>query len=171
MYKNFPKPEEYSEYNELYVKDLHDLSLRKALRLKEKVTKRILHGVPKQKWDFAYADGKWTVKEVLQHIIDSERVFMYRALHVLRNDPNSYFSFDENAYADEAKNINRSSKSLLKEYIALTKSTYHFFENLEEKQLQKSGELIGKKATIRALGYILSGHAIHHCKVIKERYL
>ena len=171
MHKNFPNPDEYQLFYEKYINDYSKISLKKTLKLKLNFSKRILRSIPKNKWNFTYAEGKWTVKELIQHILDAERVFVFRALHIVRKDPNPIFPFDENQYVLNSKANNRDSKSLIKEFLALSESSSIFFESLNEEQLNEKVDYNGAQISVRALGYILCGHCIHHFKVLKEKYL
>lgn len=120
--------------------------------------------------DFRYAPGKWTVKEVLQHIIDTERVFGYRALSIARGEQQNLPGFDENAYADTCDVAGRSLASLLEEWEAVRKSNLLFFRHISERDAQRIGTSNGHPLSVRALAYIMAGHVLHHLRILEERY-
>ncbi|MBS1729807.1 MAG: DinB family protein [Bacteroidetes bacterium] len=126
--------------------------------------------IPEQKAAFAYAEGKWTVKEVLQHLIDTERVFVYRALCFARLQSNPLPSMDENAFAATAKTINQSLDQIKEEFTALRKSTDLFLLSLDEEELKRKGNAAGNDISVNALSYIIIGHLIHHMNILEERY-
>ena len=127
--------------------------------------------IPVDKINHAYAKGKWTIKEVLQHMIDSERVFCYRALRFARKDPTPLPGFDENLFAENAKADQRSWNDLLEEFKAVRKATEFLYSSFDEEQLHAEGISNKHSNYVLAFGYISVGHALHHVKIIKERYL
>lgn len=120
--------------------------------------------------DKVYAPGKWTVKDILQHIIDAERVFAYRALRFARNDKAELHSFNEDAFAANANTKIRSVHDLLEEFANLRGANILFFKGLDVETMLREGIASGDKISVLALGFTMCGHAIHHMKVIKERY-
>jgi uncharacterized damage-inducible protein DinB len=132
---------------------------------------RFLETIPVEKYDYRYAEGKWSIKEVLQHIIDAERVFSYRALRFARKDKTPLPGFDENAFAEAAKADTRSWDKLVEEFKVVRRSSELLFNSFDEDQLQSDGISSNSPNYVLALGYILIGHAMHHQKIIKERYL
>jgi len=131
----------------------------------------ILGDLPKEKQNYAYAEGKWTVKELVQHLIDTERIFAYRALRISRNDKINLLGFDENEFAKNANVNNIEYIDLLKEFSQVRKSTISLFNGFSEEMLLKTGLASNQTISVRALGVLLSGHVLHHLEVIKERYL
>lgn len=127
--------------------------------------------IPADKVDYRYAEGKWTIKEILQHIIDAERIFAYRGLCIARKESNSLPGFDENEYADHSKANTRNWNELLDEFKLIRRTTEILFSSFDEEQLQETGISNGKPVYVLAIGYVIIGHATHHMKVIKERYL
>ncbi|MBK8312096.1 MAG: DinB family protein [Chitinophagaceae bacterium] len=111
------------------------------------------------------------MKEIIQHIIDAERVFTYRALRFARKDETPLPGFDENTYADNAKTGNRKWDDLLEEFNALRRSTEILFNSFDEDQLNATGLASGNPVSVLAIGFIIAGHVNHHISVIKERYL
>lgn len=120
--------------------------------------------------DKIYAPGKWTMKDILQHIIDAERVFAYRALRFARNDKTELHGFDEDHFAAHANTKNRSVKDLLQEFNLLRNLTIVFFKALDKEALLREGTASGNKISVLALGFTMTGHVIHHMNVLKERY-
>lgn len=127
--------------------------------------------LPAEKKDFAYAEGKWTIIEVLQHVIDAERVFTYRAMRFARKDTTPLPGFDENDYAANAQASTRDFEELKEEFAALRKATDVFAATLHEDQLQNGGQSNNRYITAKALIFIAYGHLLHHINIIKERYL
>lgn len=120
--------------------------------------------------DKVYAPGKWTIKDILQHIIDAERVFAYRALRFARNDKTELHGFDEDHFAAHANTKNRSITDLLDEFKLLRSLTIVFYKALDKETLQREGSASGNKISVLALGFTMAGHPIHHMNVIRERY-
>lgn len=120
--------------------------------------------------DAVYAPGKWTVKDILQHIIDTERIFSYRALRFARHDDTPLPGFEENAYANSVDTSNRTVDDLLLEFAAVRQSTLGLFLGFDEGQLNREGTASSNKISVAALGFTIVGHVIHHTNVLKERY-
>jgi uncharacterized damage-inducible protein DinB len=123
------------------------------------------------KFDYQYAEGKWTIKEIIQHLIDSERVFSYRALRISRNDKTPLPGFDENDYVANSNGKERSLQSLLTEMAVVRQSTLSLFNSFSHEQLTKIGNASNREVSVRAIGFIIIGHQKHHQKVFSERYL
>jgi hypothetical protein len=168
-----PRPElsRIPEYYHQYIAQVKDDDLMTGLKKQTKSFTRLLNNIPKKKRDYRYAEGKWTVKEVLQHIIDAERVFAYRALCFARKDATPLPSFDENMYADNCKAGNRKWKDLVNEFMAVRLSTLLLFSSFDEEQLENSGTASGKSNYVLGIGFIIAGHANHHAVILKEKYL
>lgn len=130
-----------------------------------------LASIPEQKRDFAYAPGKWTIKELLQHLVDAERIFAYRALCIARNDDTPLPGFDENSYVDHAKTGQRKWEHIVDEFRWLRKSNEMLFRDFDDAQLQAAGIASGKPVYVLAIGFIMVGHIRHHEKIIRDRYL
>ncbi|WP_299116689.1 DinB family protein [uncultured Winogradskyella sp.] len=127
--------------------------------------------IPKEKLEYAYAEGKWTIKDILLHVIDTERVFAYRAMRVARHDKTALAGFEQDDYVEAGNAVNRSIESLLSEYKAVRSATISLFESFADKSLTSIGTASGSPVSTRAIGYIITGHENHHNNVIKERYL
>jgi uncharacterized damage-inducible protein DinB len=128
--------------------------------------------LPPEKYHYKYAEGKWTVKEVLMHIIDTERVFSYRALAAARGDRETpVYRMDEELYARNVDVTNRTLQSLISEFQAVRTATKYLFENLTDSQSKRWCNVVSHPMTARAIGYFLIGHVQHHIGVITDRYL
>jgi hypothetical protein len=134
-------------------------------------TEDLLSKIPLSKQEYSYADGKWTVKEILQHIIDTERIFTYRALCIAREDKTSLPGYDENEYAAKSIANHRSMDSLLDEFDKVRDATITLFKTFPKTALSQTGISNGNPLSVRAIAYILAGHELHHLNVIQERYL
>lgn len=127
--------------------------------------------IPDNKQEFQYAEGKWTPKDVLLHLIDAERIFTYRALRISRNDQTPLHGFEENDYVPNACANARKMDSLVKEFETVRNATISLFSSFTEVQLMRLGIASGSTVSVRAIGSIILGHERHHIEVIKERYL
>ncbi|HEY0430972.1 MAG TPA: DinB family protein, partial [Pyrinomonadaceae bacterium] len=134
-------------------------------------TVKFFENIPAEKVDYRYAEGKWTVKEVLMHLIDTERVFAYRALTAARGDGAPHYRMDEELYAGNVDVTHRALASLLAEFKAVRNATTQFFENLTEAQSKWTCNIVPHPMSARAIGYFLIAHVRHHRNVIEERYL
>jgi hypothetical protein len=122
------------------------------------------------KYDYRYAEGKWTIKDIIQHLIDTERVFSYRALRFARKDSTELPGYDENLYADTANGSERKLQEMLTELALVRQSTIMLFKSFSAESLLYTGIASNNVASVRALGFIIIGHQNHHMKIFKERY-
>lgn len=163
---------EYPSYAANYISQVEDTwTLTEELEVSVHNLIRFVQNIPMDKHDYRYAEGKWTIKDILQHLIDSERVFAYRALRFSRNDMTELPGFDENSYAASARANNRHMKDLLTEFSTVRHSTMQMFGALDEEELLRAGTASGNRVSVRALGFMIIGHQNHHIKVFRERYL
>ena len=132
---------------------------------------QFFNSVQEDKWLFKYAENKWTIKEVLQHITDTERVFSFRALAFARKDPNTFPSFNENEYAKNSDADNRNPKDLIEEFLAVRKSSQLLFKSFTPSQLETVGKAGNNQMSVNAIGYMIAGHFQWHVNILKERYL
>ena len=142
-----------------------------ALRHAGKVVQQLLTTIPEDKGTYRYAEGKWTIKEVLNHMMDAERVFAYRALRFSRNDPTALQPFEENDYATRANAHGRSIHQLAREMQWLRESTIDLYASFTPEMLLLEGTASGKRISVLNLGYIIAGHDVHHQRILVERYL
>jgi len=130
-----------------------------------------IENIPDSKLGYAYDDEKWTVAEVLVHLIDTERIFQYRALRFSRGDMTPLPGFEQDDYVPESDTHRRSKESIVEEYRAVRKSTIALFTNFDRQTMQRTGVASDSKMSVAALGFIISGHQKHHRNVIRDRYL
>jgi uncharacterized damage-inducible protein DinB len=130
-----------------------------------------VRSLSEEDWTYSYAPGKWTIKELVQHIMDAERIFCYRALSIARMDPNHLPGFDEDAYASCSSANSRTGASLLRELTAMAASTKHFFASFNDAQLSATGIANGLPISVNAIAFIVAGHAAHHTQIVRVRYL
>jgi hypothetical protein len=166
-----PSSSEYAPFYAGYVAGVPDGDLIALLEQQAEETATLFGGIPDEKSLHRYAPGKWSIREVLGHIIDGERVFSYRALTFARGDAGPLPSFDENAWASTSNAGRRTMKSLLAEYRAVRAATVALFRSFGEEELTRSGIASKNPVTVRALAYIVAGHERHHLKILRERYL
>lgn len=131
----------------------------------------LVRSIPEEKGLHRYAEGKWTIKEVLNHLQDVERVMAYRALRFSRNDKTDLPGFEENDYGPEANAHARTISQLADEMERLRRSTLDLFSSFSEEMMQRQGTANKKNVSVLALGYIIAGHEVHHFKLFNERYL
>lgn len=154
-----------------YLNSVKEDDLLDALKKNTRQFRKFLDKIPGKKINYAYAEGKWTVKELLQHIIDAERVFVYRALSFARKDPANLPPFDENVWAITAKAPKRKWNDLVDEFKSLRAANLAFFASLDEEQLQQMGTVNNNIISVIGLGFVVAGHVAHHMRIISERYL
>lgn len=130
-----------------------------------------LERIPASKQDHTYRPGKWSIKQILLHLLDVERVFIYRALRFSRNDPEELPGFDQDTYIDQARLNSVSYSSLFKAWDNLRTSSILFYEMLSPEAMKRTGRAMGMEFTPESIGYILVGHTRHHISIIKEKYL
>ena len=164
---------EYAPYFERYMQlsVLKDKTIIESLESAQDEFESVLRNLPDKKHSYSYAPGKWSLKELIQHIIDTERVFCYRALSFARNDQASLPGFDQDVFVDNAAANNRDYYDLLDEMKVLRKSSIQLFKSFSKEALLRIGVASDNKMSVRALGYLFSGHQIHHINIVKERYL
>ncbi|RYZ21727.1 MAG: DinB family protein [Chitinophagaceae bacterium] len=159
------------EYYHRYVRQVEQYDLAGALRFRRDTILPLLRALSGEQWDYAYAPGKWTIKELVLHVIDTERIFAYRALRFSRHDKTPLHSFDENLFAENSEAARRSPASLLRELETVLDSSDTLFESFSDAQLDREGIASDNPVYVRGIAYILCGHVLHHTGVLKERYL
>lgn len=166
-----PHPETYPSYFENYIGLVTDENLSAPFDNSMADATSLIESIPEEKGLFAYAEGKWTIKEVIQHITDAERVFAYRALAIARKDEANLPGFDENSYAANSAANHHSITQLLAEWKAVRLSSQLLFELFNEQQLHQMGTANGKSISVLALGYTIVGHGMHHINILRNKYL
>ena len=160
-----------AEFYQPYIDLIKDNDFREAIRKNTKQFRKLLESIPRKKYDHAYAIGKWTIRQMLQHIIDAERVFAYRALRLSRLDPTPLPGFDEQQWAKHDGASNRRWKDLLEEFNAVRDSTQYLFDSMSDEQLRFVGTVNERPLNAFTIGFILPGHVAHHMRILEERYL
>ncbi len=166
-----PDPSEYDPFYADYVAEAGDIPVLDQLAVQLDGTVRLLQPVSERQAGYRYAAGKWSVREVVGHVIDSERVLAGRALHFARRDPAPLPGFDQDPYVAEALSDTRPLRSLLAELDAVRRSTLALFRSLPTDAWDSRGTASGVEFTVRALLFIIAGHELHHRRVLEERYL
>jgi uncharacterized damage-inducible protein DinB len=172
--KRIEKPEagEYAPYADRYIGLLPDDGLvLKHLKENLKATRNFILSLSEEKLNFRYAEGKWTIKEILAHISDDERIYAYRALRFARNDQTELPGFEQDSYALYSGANTRGVRDLLKEFATVRRATISLFESLNDEALMRTGVADGNRVSVRALAYHIAGHELRHVRIIKERYL
>jgi uncharacterized damage-inducible protein DinB len=160
-----------ADFYQSYLDLIRDNDFREAIRKNTKQFRRLLESIPRKKIDHAYAEGKWTIRQMLQHIIDAERVFSYRALRLSRKDPTPLPGFDEKKWAAGDGGAGRKWKDLLDEFKAVRESTELLFESMSDDQLRFTGTVNERPLNAFTIGFIIPGHVTHHMQILEERYL
>ena len=167
-----PLADEYPAYASMYI-DLipNDGRLLQHFEDNFIASRKLIQSIPEKKLYYRYAEGKWTIKEILVHIIDDERIYSYRSLRFARKDSTELPGFEQDEYAASSGANERSIESILHEFETVRKATISLFENFTEEVFTRWGTANGNKVSVRALGYHIAGHEIHHRNIIKKRYL
>ena len=165
-----PLISDYPPFYESYVSLVPEDQIQKAFSSSLQQLRLDLSQIGTEKADYAYEPGKWTVKQLLQHAIDAERIFAYRALCIARGEKQSLPGFDENAYADMADVSRRHIKDLKEEFLTLRLSSIQLFQGFSEAELGRAGISNNKHITVLSIGYIIIGHWRHHAQVLQQRY-
>lgn len=167
--KGRPTAGDYPAYFETYVsKVLGDEVLNTLSSTK---TIELFSGLTPEQWSYSYAPGKWNLKEVLIHILDTERIFAYRALRMSRSDMAPLQGFEQDDYVPYYEVEHRTPASLISEYQAVRKATLAMFDNFSEAHYKRKGIAGGKEVSVLALAYMIAGHEIHHHQLIEQKYL
>lgn len=163
---------ECSTFNATYINSVNEsVDLIEGLEKSIDVMISVLESLPIEKLTYRYADGKWTIKDIIQHIIDAERIFSYRALRISRNDKTPLAGFDENEYVENTNANARNFNDLLQELKLVRQTTVMLFKSFSEEQLLRLGNASNHSVSVRAIGFVILGHQLHHFEVIQERYL
>jgi uncharacterized damage-inducible protein DinB len=162
---------DYNPYYQPYIDKLGDVDLMDMMENQLENFPKFIQSIPKDKWIYAYGSDKWSVAEVLLHVLDTERVFQYRALRFGRNDSTSIPGFDQDQYVPESNANDRSMESIIEEYRSIRKSSLTLFSSFNDIILKRWGTANGSKMSVAALGFIMLGHQRHHRDVLRARYL
>jgi uncharacterized damage-inducible protein DinB len=170
-YDSRPDPGEYNAYYDRYIALVPPGDIIALLSVQIDDTTALLRDLSEEQALHAYAPGKWTIKEVIGHIMDAERVFMHRALRFDRGDDTPLTGFDENAYAPAGGFNARPLASLISEFTAVRRATVAILAGVPAGAWQRSGSASGHPVSVRALAWIAAGHELHHRQVLTQRYL
>ena len=162
---------EYNSYFKIYLDTLKNVELIEILKSSFDEFLIVVKNLPEEKLMSRYAEDKWTIKELIQHLIDTERIMSCRALRFSRNDATELQGFDENWYVDYSNGNDRNITDILEEYNYLRKTSISLFKSFSDEMLINLGTADGSKMSVRSLGFIIAGHQLHHLKIMKERYL
>lgn len=166
---------DHSEYNAFYRNYVelvrNDVHLLDALRNGKQKNVSFYNEIPEEKWHYAYESGKWTILEVLQHVIDTERIFSYRALRIGRGDKTPLAGFEQDDYIKPSQANERSMQELVEEYSLVRDCTINLFKGFNDEALANTGTSSDAALSTRAAGFIICGHEVHHANIIYTRYL
>ncbi|WP_452599969.1 DinB family protein [Pontimicrobium sp. MEBiC01747] len=162
---------ESSNYFKRYINLVETENIIAALKNQLTDIEQFFREWPKNKWDYAYAEEKWTIKEVLIHMMDVERILAYRALRIARNDATPLSGFDQDEFTPFMNAANRSAESIMSEYRAVRMATIALVRNLDDVALSRIGTASNAPVSPLALAFIIAGHEIHHMNVVREKYV
>lgn len=168
-----PRPDasEHLPYYAKYIERVPDGDLLQTLRIQLDDTLSLVRGLDEARGGHRYAPGKWTIREVMAHLIDAERIFAYRALRIARGDATPLPGFDENAYAEAAEAESRTLADLADELEHVRLGNLAMFRAMSDEALARLGTASGGPVSARALAWIMAGHEMHHVALLRERYL
>lgn len=165
-----PEATEYAPFYTGYVVLVPEADVVSALRDSGQEITAALSAIPESRGGVRYADGKWSIREVVGHVIDAERIFTYRALRLARADSTPLPPFEENDYVRSADSDARTMAELVAELRAVRESTVHLFASLPDEAWTRTGIVSGRPVSVRALAYITAGHLRHHAAILRDRY-
>ncbi|HEY7686838.1 MAG TPA: DinB family protein [Gemmatimonadales bacterium] len=166
-----PDEDEYAPYYGRYISRVPDGDLCAILASQLADTLALIRSIPEQRGTHRYADGKWSIKEVIGHLIDTERIMSYRALRFARADQTPLPGYEQNDYVPPGGFDRRTLQDLSEEFAAVRQATLHLFRHLDPAALTRAGTASGNRVTVRALAYIIAGHERHHIEILKAEYL
>lgn len=167
---NLLKPDEYPAIFEKYIETIVKNAEEELVSQLDEFPTFIL-SIPEEKGTFSYAEGKWTIKEILCHILDTERVMAYRALRFARNDMTALAPFEQDEFVANGRHNERTLESIAAEFTYIRNGNIIFFKSLNEQELERKGMASDRLISVRALMYIIAGHLNHHRLILQERYL
>ena len=161
---------EYAPFYKGYVDKAMKFSIVEGLLATLQDYQSFFTSFPSAQWEYLYAEGKWTPKELVLHLIDAERVFSYRALMLVRSSGADLKGFDQDEFVENSEANARSVASLQEEFTAVRQATIALYSSLSDKDLSRTGQVSGALMSVRALGKIMIGHCMHHLQIMEERY-
>ena len=154
-----------------YINEIGERDYRDIMKENYNTTIELLLSIPEEKWNYAYAPGKWTIKELVMHMMDAERIFAYRALRFSRNDKTELPGFEENEYVPFYDAKYKSELAIIEEYKAMRNATIAMFSNFDEDMLKRTGNANKLEFSVEMIGAIIVGHEMHHLRILNSRYL
>ena len=165
-----PQAGEYAPYYERYISLVRGEDILSTLDEQRRQTVLLLSGRSEAEGDFRYAPEKWSAKEVLGHLMDTERIFAYRALRIARADATPIEGFEQDDYVRNGPFARRALGDMIEDYIAVRRATLSLLRNLDEVAWMRRGVANKNEVTVRALAYIIAGHELHHRRILEEKY-
>ena len=165
-----PESTEYAPFYHAYISSVPEGDVLAIMRDSGREVVGALAAIPESRGGFRYAEGKWTVREVVGHLCDAERIFGYRALRLARGDQTRLPAFEEDDYVRTAGSDARTLADLVSELTAVRASTVKLFESMPADAWARRGTVSGKEISVLAISYIITGHALHHLRILRERY-
>jgi hypothetical protein len=165
-----PEPGEYAPYYDRYISLVLGSDILETLDSQRRQTMLLLCGREESEGDYRYAPDKWTAKEVLGHVCDTERIFAYRALRISRGDRTPIEGFEQDDYVRNGPFAHRPLAELIEDYIAVRRATLTLLRNLDEAAWARRGIANKNEVTVRALAYVIAGHELHHRRILEEKY-
>jgi len=166
-----PEHGDYPEYYDRYMMMVKGEDIVEVIKDQLQTSGKFFDSITEEQGTIAYADGKWKVKEVIGHVIDTERIMAYRALAIARGEKQSLPGFEQDDYVATAGFTNRKLSDLIEEYRTLRASNIVLFSSFDEKDMMKKGYANQSEISVLSLAFIIAGHELHHIKILKERYL
>lgn len=166
-----PEESEYHPFYANYVNSVASSDIVNLLKDQQVEFVRFIRSIPEDRYNYAYAEGKWTVKQLVRHIIDAERMFAFRAMSIARGDQTMLPGFDEQGFVNRADDSQNTMDELLEEFLTLRAANNSMISNLTIQSTERIGNANGSKVSVRAIIFIIAGHLAHHQRIISERYL
>ncbi len=166
-----PATSEYPVYYDRYITLVDETDIVATLQNQMKSTQALLASIPEERENYRYEPGKWSVKELAGHVIDTERVFAYRALRFARNDKTELPGFDQDTFAAQANFANVPLRDIVQEYEAVRHATILLFKHLDSDAWHRRGVANSNEISVRALAFVIAGHELHHADILRNRYL
>lgn len=173
IYRIMQRPErtEYAEFYAGYVSAVPETDIVGVLAAQPDELAAVIGGLPEEKGHYAYADGKWTIKELLGHVVDGERVFGYRAHRISHGDATRLSGFDQDLYVSNGRANLRGMEDIVEEFASVRRANVIMLETLRSNDWNLGGTASDAYVTVRAIAYIMAGHVRHHMAILRDRYL
>lgn len=165
-----PEPSEFAPYYERYISLVSGTDILGTLDAQRRQTLLLLSGRDDRDGEYRYAPGKWSAKEALGHVCDTERVFAYRALRIARGDQTPLAGFEQDDYVKNGPFAKAPMEEIIEDYIAVRRASITLFRNLDEAAWVRRGVANNNEISVRALAYIIAGHELHHRRILEEKY-